>query len=216
MVLSKTGAGGGTLLPVPNLAYVPKYHLQGRPGAVARLYLHAQTRDRLNRVEASLRRRSTESAQYALLVFDGYRPAAVQHDLFAEYLRRLQATSGVTHDQAAAWARTFVSQPDGVYPHGTGGAVDLTLTINGAEAWMGTGFDDFEEKSRRDWYVNHPPTTATDRAALSHRTLLFEEMRAAGFVGLESEWWHFEYGTDRWAQAARQPAFLTEVLALGR
>jgi len=50
--------------------------------------------------------------------------------------------------------------------------------------------------------------TAADRAAAENRLLLRTAMEAAGFVGIESEWWHFEWGTYRWSQVSGEPAIL--------
>ncbi len=78
-------------------------------------------------------------------------------------------------------------------PHLTGGTVDLTLTLDGIPLSLGTSFDDFSLAARAD-SLEMSPSPARDL-----RRLLYHAMRAEGFVVLDCEWWHYEYGTRRWA-----------------
>jgi D-alanyl-D-alanine dipeptidase len=50
---------------------------------------------------------------------------------------------------------------------------------------MPTPFDDFTDKAHRD-YTQLPPE------ALKNRALLEQVMTRHGFVGLPTEWWHFD------------------------
>lgn len=193
-------AGAGLVL-VEDLPYQPVYHEDGWPGATDRLYLHALTHRRLLAVAAGLR---AGGRDLGLLVFDGFRPGPVQRGLFEECSERMREGGGD--------ARTFVSDPGTVYPHGTGGAVDLTLTVGGEPAWMGTAFDEFTGQSARNWYRDHPPRGARDREAAANREVLFAAMAQAGFAGHPAEWWHFEYGTARWAAAGGTEPLLTTLL----
>lgn len=67
---------------------------------------------------------------YMLLVWDAYRPLAVQQALFDSYVSELEV-SGVAHYQAIVDAQRFVSIPTTDQtkppPHNTGGSVDLTI-----------------------------------------------------------------------------------------
>ena len=58
---------------------------------------------------------------------------------------------------------------------------------------LGTGFDDFTEKAAAAALENE---TGINRDL---RRWLYWEMRSVDFIVLECEWWHFEYGTRRWA-----------------
>ena len=78
-------------------------------------------------------------------------------------------------------------------PHLTGGAVDLTLAIDKVPLAPGTGFDDLSALARADALEE---TDGPDRAV---RRLLYWSMHDAGFVVYDGEWWHFEFGTCRWA-----------------
>lgn len=184
---------------VDDVPFDPRYLRAGRPGAVDVLWLHPRAAERLRAARSWLRARVPRAD---LLVWDGWRPAAVQRGLFEEHVRALVA-AGTPEAQARAEARTFVASPDGTYPHGTGGAVDLTLTRNGTLAAMGTDFDEFSPRAHRAWFRENPPATRAEAEAATSRTLLEEAMTAAGFVGLDDEWWHYEWGTVRWARAAR-------------
>ena len=74
--------------------------------------------------------------------------------------------------------------------HPRGVAVDLTLVdAQGQELVMPTPFDDFGEKAHRS-YQQLPPL------AIQNRTTLEQAMAKAGFVGMPTEWWHFDFA--RW------------------
>ncbi len=64
---------------------------------------------------------------------------------------------------------------------------------------LGTGFDDFTDLAATR------SIEATPGAAREMRRLLVHTMRAAGFVVLHCEWWHFEFGTRRWAALTGNP-----------
>lgn len=70
--------------------------------------------------------------------------------------------------------------------HNRGAAVDVTLVrLNtGEELEMPTVFDDFTEKAHHNC-MNLP------KAAIANRALLRSAMEKAGFVALETEWWHY-------------------------
>ena len=70
--------------------------------------------------------------------------------------------------------------------HNRGAAVDLTIVrADGAELPMPTGYDDFTERAHRNY-------KALARDALDNRALLERVMTKHGFVGLPTEWWHFD------------------------
>ena len=86
-----------------------------------------------------------------------------------------------------------IADPRTPPPHLTGGTVDLTLTLDGTPLALGTGFDDFTPEAYTESLEQTPG------ASRELRRLLYRAMRDAGFVVLHCEWWHFEYGTRRWA-----------------
>ena len=112
--------------------------------------------------------KQAETLGLGLKVWDGYRPLSVQH-AFWEFMPD----------------ERFISHPDkgGKHPRGT--AVDLTLVDkNGHELIMPTPFDDFSPAA-------HRRADNISNEAKKNRQLLEDLME--GFIGLENEWWHFDY-----------------------
>ena len=78
--------------------------------------------------------------------------------------------------------------------HSRGTAIDVTLMDDrGHLLDMGSGFDEMHDRSHA-WHPSVPP------AAQRNRLLLNAIMFGGGFVGINSEWWHFEL-----PDAARYP-----------
>ena len=123
--------------------------------------------------------------------------------------------------------RTCVSMPsyDVLQPsiHNTGGAVDLTIIgPDGEPLDMGTSFDAFSEATWTDYFepgfsrnetmegnANGPGATNT---VISNRRMLYNVMTAAGFTNLPSEWWHYDYGDNMWAQLTGGKAIYAGIL----
>jgi D-alanyl-D-alanine dipeptidase len=190
------------------------YSQQGLEGAMNIPCLSTLALPHLTRAAQILQRQSTPNRTLEILIWDAYRTPQTQAALYDRYVRELIAAEGLAFDEAFAKARAFVALPTAVFPHGTGGAVDVTLLVNGEAAPMGTGFDDFVPQSASDWYRRNPPQTEADGAASGNRELLRTAMETTGFVGLDSEWWHFEWGTRRWAESMEMPVVLDTVITL--
>jgi zinc D-Ala-D-Ala dipeptidase len=110
-----------------------------------------------------------KSRGLGLKVFDAFRPISVQRRLWEVF----------PDDR-------YVANPANGSRHNRGTAVDVTLVDRlGNELPMPTLFDDFSERAHRS-FDNLPPDI------LANRRLLEEAMEAAGFVGLPTEWWHFD------------------------
>ena len=102
-------------------------------------------------------------------VWDGFRPLAAQWKFWT-----------LIPDER------YVSDPRKGGRHTRGTAVDLTLTtLDGQELSMPSVFDDFSEKAHRD-YMN------CSQEQIKNRELLQAIMEKHGFVGLPTEWWHFD------------------------
>ncbi len=128
-------------------------------------YLLRETAERLAEAAADLAGRRTG---YRLKVWDCYRPMSVQEEMWKEYTN----TPYVANPKTAR--------------HPRGRAVDLTIVdADGKEVEMPTEYDDFSRKA-------HPNAPTTAKAA-ENRELLRSVMAAAGFTGVNSEWWHFDY-----------------------
>lgn len=123
--------------------------------------------------------------RWGLCVFDAWRPLRLQGELYdAAYS---------DPDLPPGFVSVADPDPSTPPPHLTGGTVDLSLTLDGIALGLGTGFDDFTDRARADAIEDEP---GNDREL---RRWLYWMMRSAGFIVLACEWWHFEYGTRRWA-----------------
>lgn len=82
----------------------------------------------------------------------------------------------------------YVSDPRKGGRHTRGTAVDCTIVASktGVPIDMGTEFDDFTEKAWRN-------CTTISEQAQKNRTFLEDIMNKYGFIGLPTEWWHFDY-----------------------
>lgn len=175
-------------------------------------FLAAQTAEKLM-LAASYLKRDSGAANIEILVWDAYRTPQTQLAIFDNYATQIVETTRCSFEESQVRASQFVSLPTSTFPHGTGGAVDVTLLINGNEADMGTGFDAFIPESAADWYRENPPQNTRESLVARNREFLRSAMEKAGFVGLANEWWHFEYGTERWSLETQQPILLDKILS---
>jgi D-alanyl-D-alanine dipeptidase len=118
---------------------------------------------------------------YRLLVLDALRPQRVQQRLWDE----LQGTP----------LTMYLAPPERGSIHSFGMAVDLTvLDPSGREVDMGSGFDEMTLASHPDHEAEHLALGLLTPAHLIERGWLRAAMREAGFHGIATEWWHFDFG----------------------
>jgi D-alanyl-D-alanine dipeptidase len=120
---------------------------------------------RLERVQQRL-----DKEGLVLVLLDAYRPLAVQRTMWA-----------LVPDER------FVADPAKGSRHNRGASVDVTLLdrTTGERLAMPTPFDDFTAAATR--------TAPCEEAVRCHnRAILQEAMEAEGFLGLPTEWWHFD------------------------
>jgi len=148
-----------------DIRYATADNITGQP-------IYAEPRCFLRPEAAAALKRAADLARHAglrLIVFDGYRPRAAQALLW----------------RACPDAR-YVIPPEVGSTHTRGIAVDLTLADDSGQPLdMGTDFDDMRELA---W----PASTEVSPQALRHRMWLTGIMHAAGFIGIATEWWHFQ------------------------
>ncbi|MFT3698168.1 MAG: M15 family metallopeptidase [Kofleriaceae bacterium] len=94
-----------------------------------------------------------------------------------------------THIQAIFWKlvpdERYVANPKKGSRHSRGAAVDVGLVAkDGTAVTLPTEFDDFSEAAHRDHALKG------DRGAEARR--LETAMTKSGFVGMPTEWWHFD------------------------
>ena len=133
-------------------------------------YLLPEVAAALSKVQVEL-----EKSKLGLKVWDCYRPMSAQQKFW----------------QLVPDPR-YVSPPSKGGLHTRGTAVDLTLVDNmGQEMKMPTEFDDFSPAAARR--APHTPAEA-----LRNSQKLEAAMQRHGFVGLATEWWHYDFSS--WKQ----------------
>lgn len=170
----------------PRIVNLRSYLSAGRIGAVEQTLLRTG-------VARKLRNAATRLPEgFGFAVFDAWRPLQLQETLYQETYRE----GGPTRE---GYVSTPTSDPAEPPPHLTGGCLDLTLTWEGHVLELGTGFDCYTEEAATDAFEQRPGKVR------SLRRLLYWTMRKEGFVALDREWWHYEYGTRRWATLTGNP-----------
>jgi D-alanyl-D-alanine dipeptidase len=178
------------MVPVAHerIAVLENYRKAGWEQARAGTWLRRGAFDRLVRVAEALPER------WGICVFDAWRPLGLQEELYEAAYGNPGLPPG------------FISVPDSdpttPPPHLTGGTVDCSLTLDDIPLGLGTAFDDFTRCAQANILEDQP---SADREL---RRWLYFSMRTVGFVILDCEWWHFEYGTRRWASVTgRKPLY---------
>ena len=141
-------------------------------------WLHRDAASGLEKIVAWL---AVERADVSPLVLDALRPQRVQEELWAA----LQGTDLLG----------YLANPVRGSIHSFGMAVDITLVdSHGNELDMGTPFDDLSERSHPAQEGKMLARGEITTAQIDNRILLRKAMRAGGFGGINSEWWHFDCG----------------------
>ena len=184
----------------PRIVDRAEYHRWGIHGAMPRSWLRADVAARLGRAADGL------PGGMTLVVWDGYRPLAVQAHLFRTYLLELAAVHpDMPADALEEAASKYVSMPSRSVlcppPHLTGGAVDVTLGDAAGEPLdLGTAFDAFVPEAEAH-ALEDAPGPQRDL-----RRLLHWAMHDEGFTNYAEEWWHYDHGNQFWAQVTGQTA----------
>lgn len=144
--------------------------------------LTRQAADSLKAVNDELKRNG-----YRLKIWDAYRPQrAVNHFIrWAEDISdtAMKAVFYPMVDKSRLFEEGYIFARSS---HSRGSTIDLTLVdaATGKELDMGSPFDWFGEES-------HPDYRCKLYMQSYNRLLLRDAMKRHGFVGLDSEWWHF-------------------------
>lgn len=198
---------GESLVPLSDfapgfIAVRPEYALHGYRAAIREAFVRERVARMLHDAARLLPR------PYMLLLWDAWRPTALQEEIFAEHRERLRRQHPeYREDRLIRETETYVSlpsrKPKSPAPHSTGGAIDLTICDGACRPVpMGTGFDYFgpeaatryfEERLDRGERLNEG-----EREALRNRRLLYGVMTAQGFTNYREEWWHFDFGDQFW------------------
>lgn len=65
---------------------------------------------------------------------------------------------------------------------------------------MGCEFDEFTDKAWTNHFEPDCNGGECNDVVMNNRRMLYNVMTHVGFTNLPSEWWHFDYGDDKWAQ----------------
>ena len=118
---------------------------------------------------------------YTALVLDALRPQRVQQQLWDA----LEGTG----------LQMYLANPARGSIHSYGMALDITLLdADGRELDMGTGFDDMTNRSHPALEEGFLQAGQLTEAQVANRRLLRDAMLQAGFLGINTEWWHFDCG----------------------
>lgn len=121
----------------------------------------------------------SEHPGWKFVIFDAYRPQYVQEKLW-------QAVKGTPRSK-------YVAYPKCVSLHSLGLALDLTLADEqGNQLDMGTGFDAFTPLASPRFESENLKSKKLTPAQYANRFSLRRIMQRAGFIQLQSEWWHYE------------------------
>lgn len=152
--------------------------------------------------------------EFGVLIWDIYRPRAVQARLFDWMKQEIQKQYPHLNTQAIhEETKKYMSEPSKIGemycpPHLSGGAIDLTLfnRADEKELEMGSPFDDCTDKAHRDYFNSKDHLTLEEQKIKNHRQILRTAMEKAGFTSYQFEWWHFDYGNLFWGRALKKPA----------
>jgi D-alanyl-D-alanine dipeptidase len=141
-------------------------------------WLHVEAAAALEKVVAWLAERRPGCTP---LVLDALRPQRVQQQLW-------DALDGTG-------LQMYLANPVRGSIHSYGMALDITiLDEDGRELDMGTGFDDMTELSHPALEDGFLASGQLSERQVANRRLLRDAMQHAGFVGIRTEWWHFDCG----------------------
>ena len=141
-------------------------------------WLHRDAAAALEQVVAYLAERAPG---HTALVLDALRPQRVQQQLWDAL--------------AGTGLQMYLADPARGSIHSYGMALDITLLDpEGHELDMGTGFDDMTNLSHPALEEGFLLTGELSKGQVANRRLLREAMFQAGFLGIRTEWWHFDCG----------------------
>jgi len=154
---------------------------------IQHLYLQKEVAERLSKCQEFLKK---INPSLSLLVYDGARPLTVQQAMWKAL------------DTIPVKERTkFVSNPVNRSLHNYGAAVDLTIcNQSGIALDMGAGFDDIREIAYPKFEAKFLASGELTSKQIDNRKLLRKVMSSEGFTNIQTEWWHFNACSRRFAK----------------
>lgn len=158
-------------------------------GCITQCFLQKRPAEMLSKASDLLQQKNPN---YRLLVYDGGRPLSIQKILWnslTQYSPKQRAT--------------YVANPAKGSIHNYGSAVDLTIaTTDGTPLDMGTKYDFFGELAYPKKEAYFLKVNKLNHQQVSNRQLLRSVMRAAGYMPIDYEWWHFNAVSRQTAKAS--------------
>ena len=209
------------VLPKSGIDIKMQYPLLGMKWSESRCFVRKSVYERLLKAQSLL------PEGYTLRIWDAWRPFKLQEELYYVYRKQIIEQfhlENASEEEQRAIITEYIAlpNPDRTYPptHTTGGAVDVTLLdAQGQELDMGTEFDSISPKAYAAYYEED--ALEKNEAAVAepvkveqirkNRRILRRAMLEAGFTGIASEWWHFNYGDRLWSDKTGKPAIYAGV-----
>jgi D-alanyl-D-alanine dipeptidase len=140
-------------------------------------------------VEAAAAWLSAQRPGWRILILDALRPQRVQESIWKDVVG-----SDMQH---------YFADPVRGSIHSFGMALDVTLLDpQGAEADMGSGFDEMTLASHPALHQEHLASGVLTPAQVHERDWLARAMQHGGFAGIPTEWWHFDHGDRQHVRSA--------------
>ncbi len=156
-------------------------------GNIQNAYLHKEAANKLVKASAIL---TNYNPELRLVLLDAARPLSIQKLMWVDV--------NLPSDEK----EKFVADPKIGSLHNYGAAVDVTLAKNNGEYLdMGSPYDAFSEISYTiNEEINMKKGILT-KQQVENRRLLRKVMTEAGFSPIETEWWHFNACSRKYAKA---------------
>jgi D-alanyl-D-alanine dipeptidase len=130
----------------------------------------------------------------------GYRHPEVQRRYFDMMTERLTAEHpDESPEEISRRVHQFVAVPE-LAGHPTGGAVDVTISVDGTDLDMGSQILAFDEPEKVPTFSDK-----ISEEVLANRELLRDVLLEVGFAPFNGEWWHFSFGDREWAAFYGRP-----------
>ena len=154
------------------------------------IFVRASVREKLYQIQLSLQK---NYPKMALVVYYGYRHPDIQKLYFEQMSKKLKINNDEDPTTFEERVNKFIAHPD-VAGHPTGGAIDASLLLNGADVNMGCQIFDFDQPTKIQTFSEE-----ISGEEFANRMILRNLFVEAGFSPFDGEWWHFSYGDREWA-----------------